>query len=66
MEDHDNKDVAKIAAAKGAILEQIKEVPLDARIGLMTYPSSSTRSGVSCPSAKLNLPVSNSSITKMG
>ncbi|MFJ4264636.1 VWA domain-containing protein [Paenarthrobacter nicotinovorans] len=66
MEDHDNKDVAKIAAAKGAILEQIREVPLDARIGLMTYPSSSTRSGVSCPSAKLNLPVSNSSITKMG
>lgn len=66
MEEHDNKDVAKIAAAKGAILEQIKHVPLDARIGLMTYPSASTRSSASCPSAKLQLPVGNSSITSMG
>ncbi|MEV7605696.1 VWA domain-containing protein [Paenarthrobacter sp. NPDC089322] len=66
MEDHDNKDVAKIAAAKGAILEQIKHVPLDARIGLMTYPSATTRPTANCPSAKLQLPVSNSSITSMG
>ncbi|MGJ3191237.1 VWA domain-containing protein [Paenarthrobacter sp. FR1] len=66
MEDRDNKSVAKIAAAKGAILEQIKHVPLDARIGLMTYPSSTTRSSGSCPSAKLQLPVSNSSVAGMG
>lgn len=66
MADKDSEGVVKIGAAKTAILEQVQEVPATARLGLMTYPAGSTTGSSQCPSAKLRLPVSSSSISEMG
>ncbi|MFC9351703.1 VWA domain-containing protein [Arthrobacter sp. NPDC057013] len=66
MADKDSKGVVKIGAAKTAILQQVQEVPPTARLGLMTYPAGSANGSSQCPSAKLRLPVSTSSISEMG
>jgi len=66
MADADSHGVVKMGAAKSAILQQVQEIPASTRLGLMTYPSGPTKASSRCPSAKLRLPVSSSSISEMG
>jgi lysophospholipase L1-like esterase/Mg-chelatase subunit ChlD len=66
MADADTNGVVKIGAAKSAILQQVQEIPASTRLGLMTYPSGPSKESTRCPSAKLRLPVSSSSISEMG
>jgi hypothetical protein len=66
MADADTHGVVKMGAAKSAILQQVQEIPASTRLGLMTYPSGPAKASSRCPSARLRLPVSSSSISEMG
>ncbi len=55
MADKDSRGRAKIDAAKEAITGQVEAAPARTRMGLMTYPTSS--SSASCSSAQLRVPV---------
>ncbi|QCO97310.1 VWA domain-containing protein [Arthrobacter sp. 24S4-2] len=65
MADKDRSGTVKIGAAKNAILQQMQELPVSARLGLMTYPSKSGSTKSGCRPPQLRLPVSSSSLTDM-